>query len=231
MCNLPLLVSRKSTGNVSPTAPGIGEKRGFPEIIEFIVKDRSVLFANGHVEDSIDAVVFCTGYTYSYPFLSAYPDFANGSSQQDTYKHIFFNPRPTLAFALLPLRVVAFPFSESQAAIIARIWSNRLELPSRKERDAWTADVHEKRGDGKSFHKFSYPTDADYMNEFHDWCLEAKKKSNLNNDGLGKLPPRWGDKERCHEIRAEVESRGKVRHQLTHLSEVGFDYEQQAKRN
>lgn len=92
-----------------------------PDIEEFLVEDRAIRFSNGRLEKHIDFVVFCTGYSYSYPFLSSLPAFPDGFGNQDTWKHVFYNTRPTLAFVLLPLRVNAFPFSESQSAIIARI--------------------------------------------------------------------------------------------------------------
>ncbi|EJP61801.1 flavin dependent monooxygenase [Beauveria bassiana ARSEF 2860] len=48
-------------------------------------------------------------------------------------KHIFHVGHPNLAFVMLHLRVVAFPFAESQVAVIARVWSGRLRLPPYEE--------------------------------------------------------------------------------------------------
>ncbi|KAI9753222.1 MAG: hypothetical protein M1815_006287 [Lichina confinis] len=44
---------------------------------------------------------------------------------------------PTLAFVALPQRIIPFPFAECQAAIIARVWANRLKLPSLAEMNDW----------------------------------------------------------------------------------------------
>lgn len=68
VCQTPIFVSERTTPNTpseeDPT------KKLVPEIVQFSVSDRSVRFANGEVEADIDAVVFCTGYFYSYPFLA-----------------------------------------------------------------------------------------------------------------------------------------------------------------
>ena len=143
---------------------------------------------------------------------------------------MFYTIRPTLAFVLLPLRVNAFPFSESQSAIIARVWSNRLTLPDKEDMDAWTAERLSKRGSGKSYHKFGFPADVDYMDKMYDWSMQAERREGLINSGLGKLPPKWGEKEkwtrqRIHEIKDAVQDRGDDRHKVKNLEDIGFDFE------
>ena len=79
---------------------------------------------------------------------------------QQGYQHIFYVPDPTIALNLVPLRVVAFPFSETQAAVIARVWSERLSLPEIEKMREWQENIRSQRGSGKRFDRMSYPVDA-----------------------------------------------------------------------
>ncbi|KAL8898414.1 MAG: hypothetical protein Q9207_006709 [Kuettlingeria erythrocarpa] len=231
VCSSPLLVSLKSTNKTAQLAG----KQLVSEIAEFLVEDRAIRFSDGRLETNVDHVVFCTGYSYSYPFLSSLPAFSDGFGNQDAWQHIFYIPRPTLAFVLLPLRVNAFPFSESQSALIARIWSNRLILPDKRRMEEWMTRRVAERGSGKSFHKFGYPADADYMDEMLGLCMQATRKEGLVNSGLGKLPPNWGEKERwtrqrIHELRKAVQDKGEDRHEVKTLEHIGFDFEEWKKK-
>lgn len=74
-CIPPLIVSQRSLPAL-PNGHASTSKRVKPEIIEFLPPssgtcERAVRFADGHVGKDIDAVLFCTGYHYAYPFLSS----------------------------------------------------------------------------------------------------------------------------------------------------------------
>lgn len=189
------------------------------------MEQRSVIFANGKEERDIDSIVFCTGYEYEYPFLSRLPGFegGNGGGNVSTYLHIFHIDFPSLTFALLPLRVVAFPFAETQAAVIARVWSERLQLPSHDKRVEWLKERERLSGPGKEFHKLSFPADADYMNEMYQWCLSAQGET----EKPYLRPPFWGLREKwlretIHHIRLATEARGDKRFTVTSAADVGF---------
>lgn len=69
------------------------------------------------------------------------------------------------------------------------------------------------------------------MDEMFDWCMQATRKEGLINSGLGKLPPKWGEKERwarqrIHELKRAVQAEGDCRHKVTALEDIGFDFEQ-----
>ncbi|KAM0743509.1 hypothetical protein ACQRIT_001768 [Beauveria bassiana] len=89
-------------------------------------------------------------------------------------QHIFHVDHPNLAFVMLHLRVVAFPFAESQAAVIARVWSGRLRLPPYEEMANWVEINKKSRGEDNGFHKLSYPADAECMNAMYRWCMSAE---------------------------------------------------------
>lgn len=233
-----LLVSERSESYLQP--PPTTDKIYFPEIVEFLPSanhDRAIRFANGRVESEIDAIVFCTGYLYSFPFLSSLdpPVITDGRRTVNTYQHLFYTYNPTLVFPLITQRIVPFPFAESQAAVFARVWSGRLSLPSQAEMIAWEKDLIAEKGNGTFFHYLPYPQDADSIDLLYNWAASAKKRPGLANDGAGKLPPLWGEKERwlrCHfpDIRKAFIEQGEARRNIRSVAELGYGYEQRRER-
>ncbi|KAI1132327.1 hypothetical protein F5Y10DRAFT_294077 [Nemania abortiva] len=228
LCSKPLLICQKSADGLSPGSKGFAEGRTvLPSIIGFNAEDRSVLFSNGVEELGIDNVLLCTGYEYEYPFLSSLPGFENGrgDGNDQTYQHIFYMNNARLSFITAPLRVVAFPFAETQAAVVARVWSGRLSLPSNEDMVSWVERTKKLKGSGKDFHKMSYPDDADYMDEMYNWCQQAKSKQT----GKSLAAPSWGKRERwlrgiLHDIRRATEARGEERFLVKTVEDAGFQY-------
>ncbi|KAH6686754.1 thiol-specific monooxygenase [Plectosphaerella plurivora] len=228
---LPVIVSEKTTPDPSAGEQASPWAKFLPEMSEFVPEDRTVRFTNGHVERNIDAVVFCTGYLYTFPFFSdlSPPVTDDGNCVLNLYQHLFYIDDRTLAFAGLPQRIVPFPFSEGQAAWVSRVWSGRLTLPSVAEMHAWEEDVVEKTGAGKSLHTLAFPNDLEYINMMHDISLRADKREGLENDGVGKLPPFWDDdtrwvRQQMPLIKAASRQLGEKRHQVKTLEELGFDH-------
>lgn len=234
-CKGQLLLSSKTT-ETSFTGAADTEKIECPEIVEFLPPtsdNRGIRFANGRVEKEIDAIVFCTGYLYSYPFLHFLnpPVVTDGARAMNVYQQLFYTYNPTLVFPVLPQRVIPFPLSENQAAVFARVWSGRLALPSRTEMEAWEAGVVAAKSDGKAFHLLPFPQDADYVNFLYDWASNANKRSTLANDGNGKQGIRWGEAERWWrqhmlDIRKAYVREGEHRSNIKSLGQLGFGYEQ-----
>nr|XP_023025798.1 senecionine N-oxygenase-like [Leptinotarsa decemlineata] len=78
-----------------------------PEVRQF--KPRSVIFHDAS-EEEIDDVIFCTGYKYSYPFLS--PECGievENNWVKYLYKHVINIEHPTMAFIGVPFRIFPFP--------------------------------------------------------------------------------------------------------------------------
>lgn len=222
----PLIISQRSSLQANQDTVSA---KFMPEIIEFPLssQERAVRFCNGHIETNLDAIIFCTGYLYSYPFLSAvHPPFiGTGERVQHLYQHIFSIDHPSLAFVGLPKPIVPFPTCEGQAAIIARVWSGRLELPSASKMREWEKAILMEKGAGKRFHDLSFPEDIKYYNTLVEWSLQAK------NSGRGKLPKKWNKKdmwirERCPAIKQAFLRKGEERHKVMTMEELGFlDYE------
>ena len=232
VCRKPIIVSEKEK---PPAAAATEEDRLWaktvPEIAEFLPEQRAVRLANGEVEDNIDAVVFCTGYFYSYPFLQNLEPsiITDGSYARHLYEHLLYIEDPTLAFLGIPQRVVPFPISEVQAAFVARIWAGRLPVPSRANMLEWEANLLREKGEGKKLHFMAFPKDVDYINHLHEASVAARKVEGLDNDGAGKIPPYWGEdkawaRERFPLIKIASRALGERRHEIRTLEDLGFDY-------
>lgn len=231
----PLLCSQRSESLFKPEATAA--RREMSEIEEFLraeESDRGVRFKDGTIEEQVDHVLFATGYFYSYPFLSSLdpPIITTGRRANNIYKQIFHTHYPTLAFTILPLKVIPFPMSENQGAVMARVWSGRLKLPSKESMQADEQKWIHEHGDDGAFHYLKFPKDAGYLNELYDWASSASPNhsSRVENDGTGKLGIRWDEKalwarERFPDIRKAYLSRGADRGKVRSIEELGFDFE------
>jgi cation diffusion facilitator CzcD-associated flavoprotein CzcO len=225
VCALPLLQSQKSESylKVGDGSPSIVEK---PEIIEYMLQDRTVRFADGSMESEVDAIVYCTGYFYSFPFLDSLspPVITTGERVVNTYQHIFYQHNPTLAFLALNQKVIPFPWAEAQAAVIARVFSGRLSLPDVEEMKAWEDGLVAEMGTGTNFHVLKFPKDAAAINMMHDWAMSA------DGEG-GKEPGLWGEeqwwvRERFPKIKKAFAELGENRQEARTLEDVGFSFEE-----
>ncbi|THX83554.1 putative flavin dependent monooxygenase [Aureobasidium pullulans] len=229
-CRHPLIQSQISESFLlSDPSP---KKQERPEIVEFIVQDKAVRFADDSIEKNIDSILFCTGYFYSFPFLNnlSPPLVTSGTHVENLYQHMVYRQHPTLCFPVLQQRVIPFPMSEAQSAVIARLWNNRISLPSEEDMKAWEDNLlKETNGGGRDFHLLKFPKDANYINEMYDWSMSAP-----HADTKGKRPPHWGEKEywmreKFPEIKKAFQDRGEGRHQVSSLEELGFDFEKYKK--
>lgn len=92
----------------------------------------SVEFDDGSVVEDVDLVVFATGYTFSYPFLTSNV-VSVSQNKTSLYKYVFPPEldRPTLAIIGLvqPLGAI-MPISEMQARWATRVFKGCIKLPS-----------------------------------------------------------------------------------------------------
>ncbi|EEA21409.1 monooxygenase [Talaromyces marneffei ATCC 18224] len=223
LCQHPVLVSERQPSLLDPSETSTN-LRMMPTIEEFLIGKRAVRFSNGHIETGIDSVIFCTGYHYSFPFLGPLRQSLNpdGSHVRHLYQHLFYIDNPTLAFVALPKRVVPFPISEAQSAYIARVWANRVQLPTKAGMHEWEADLIASCQELSRIHEMKYPKDANYINELYDICKPTASGANL-------IPPQWGE-EACYyrqhmaNIKSTSRKLGSARKFVKSLSELGFEY-------
>lgn len=138
----------------------------------------------------------------------------------------------------LPNKVLPMPLGEAQGAVVARVWSGRLQLPSKTHMDVWElerwrtqAEFLQSRGKSintvvleKAFHGMGYPQDLDYHNSLVKWAASA-------SPGKGKeLPHVWNEREYWYrkEMAAIKKAYANLRdekHAIKSLEQLGFDYE------
>ncbi|KAI0533463.1 hypothetical protein GGR58DRAFT_486669 [Xylaria digitata] len=225
VCAQPLIISARSPiADDMSEYLGVGDKvRVVGQIKRFLVDEREVEVysapassgADSEGEETterildVDAILFCTGYLYTFPFISASslpsstpPLITDGRRVHGLARHFIHTYHPTLVFPGLPIKIIPFPLAEAQAAVFSRLWSNRLALPSHEELQGYEREDEEGKGlegsrvpgEGKSFHVFPKGGDARYINALHDWALRARDGQGEKN-GKWKEPPSWGDEE------------------------------------
>lgn len=226
VCRQPLLVSVR-TG----TPDDVRDHVGFEEVGEierFLAGRRGVRLKGGREIAGLDAVLFCTGYLFTFPFFGGgelrggEKLVTDGRRVYGLYKHFLHIRHPTLAFPGLPIKVMPFPFSESQAAVFARAWANELALPSAPEMEEWERREAEQRGPGK-FHFFPPFGDGKYVNAVHDWVMKDSER--------GKEPPRWDEEmfwQRGIYAQAKIKFEKEGRKART-LEELGYVYDPETK--
>ncbi|KAM9435739.1 flavin-containing monooxygenase 5-like isoform 2-T2 [Clarias gariepinus] len=100
-----------------------------PNVREF--RGSTVVFDNGAVEDGIDAVIFCTGYKPSFPFLLLSKDM-NSVGEASLYKRVFplVLDSPTLAFiGIISAPGPILPIMEMQARWATQVFAGLNQLP------------------------------------------------------------------------------------------------------
>lgn len=215
VCRKPLLLSVR-TATPSGYLDFIGADE-LPVIDEFLVNERGIRFQDGRVEKDIDAVVFATGYLYTFPFLQSFrpPLVTDGRRVHGTYKELFSVGHPTIVFPGLPIKVVPFAIAESQAALFSRVWANELPLPSLEDMEKWEDEEASKRG--PAFHVWPKGGDGEFINSIHDLVVAA--------GASGKTPPRWDDqllweRQVYFDAKLKFELDGRTAHSLEDLGYV-----------
>ncbi|MCI4389336.1 hypothetical protein PGIGA_G00096790 [Pangasianodon gigas] len=100
-----------------------------PNVREF--RGSTVVFDNEAIEDGIDAVIFCTGYKASFPFLLSSKN-NDPMGEVSLYRRVFplFLEHATLAFiGLLNASGPIMPITEMQARWAARVFKGLNRLP------------------------------------------------------------------------------------------------------
>ncbi|KAG8528430.1 uncharacterized protein KY384_007348 [Bacidia gigantensis] len=223
VCALPLLASRPKKSPYHLDEPN---ERAYLELATLIPEERAAVFKDGSIERDIDIIFLCTGYTYDFDFLGAADPAVKageGIGAIHPYQYIFHVQHPTLAFVETLEQIIPFAIAEAQAAVIARVWSGRLALPSSEDMQGWVDGVISKKGPGRKFHATEPPSDLQYMKEMYEWCrkTEASEK--------GKLPRLWDDywcwlRMATADIKKAFVAKGEDRGQVVGYEELGFHF-------
>lgn len=150
------------------------------DIDYFDADKKRITFLDGTVVENVDKIIFCTGFLKSFPFLDEktirpYVDFNNGKNVKTLFNHIIPVDLPTLAFIGLPRFVLPTRLSETQAAWLARVWSGRIQLPSKKIQKSYHDWFVEKNGDNATLHDLVFPADVQYSQRLNREIRQAKQ--------------------------------------------------------
>lgn len=77
----------------------------------------------------VDALIFCTGYNFKFPFLDKSTKISvDDNYVKPLYKHMFNVEHPSMSFVGIPMGVVPFPFFHVQVLflIILKIFINLI---------------------------------------------------------------------------------------------------------
>ncbi len=101
------------------------------------VEGRTAHLKDGSSVDDVDAIIFCTGYRHSYPFMAQRFRLQCGVTQcisPNLYKSIFWIDQPNLAYLGTTRYLYTWFIFEIQAAIVRDVFLGRIKLPNQDER-------------------------------------------------------------------------------------------------
>ena len=120
------------SNHISPAKKVPGKNLVQKTDIEKFTEDGAV-FMDGSTE-TFDEIIYCTGYKYIYPFLSADCGIISDDSYvRPLYKHCLNINNPTLALIGLPVYVCPFQMFDLQIRFCLTFMTRPNQLPSRQE--------------------------------------------------------------------------------------------------
>ncbi|XP_006622656.1 senecionine N-oxygenase-like [Apis dorsata] len=125
-----------------------------------------VLFKDD-TNESVDAIFYCTGYKYSFPFLSEKCGVRVDSNMvTPLWKHLISIENPTLALIGLPFYVCAFSMFDLQVRFVLRYWSGKKDFPPKTDmlKDE-TQELESRKKEGlqkRHFHMMGFKQDCYY---------------------------------------------------------------------
>ena len=94
------------------------------------ISESQIHFDEPNESITVDAILYCTGYEYHFPFLDQTLVQVNDNYVSPLYQDIIAPQWPGLGFIGLPFLVVPFPLYAMQARWFARAIDGRVALPS-----------------------------------------------------------------------------------------------------
>ena len=140
------------------------------------VNGADITLANGETIHAVDALLFCTGYHYRFPFLSPSLVTVEENWVGDLYRLLIPVDAPRCAFIGLPFRIVPFPLFQRQARWFARLLDGRFKLPPRARRQqAYTEEIAHLQATGvpKRHYHLLGDRQIGYLSELARQCGDA----------------------------------------------------------
>ncbi|XP_076659167.1 senecionine N-oxygenase [Halictus rubicundus] len=102
-----------------------------PDVKELI--ENTVIFADGSREP-LDAVFYCTGYKYSFPFMSEKCGVrVDHNMVTPLWKQVVSTENTSLALIGLPFYVCAFNMFDLQVRFVLKFWNGQRDFPSKAD--------------------------------------------------------------------------------------------------
>lgn len=147
-----------------------------PRIKQVDWSQRSVELSNGEKLENIDLIILSTGYLFSYPFFDlnlrkGVLKTTNDHTDRlyNLWQQIFYVKDPTLAFSLLPNLIIPFPLAELQAALMVKVFTNKLKVPSLPDDVLYKEQLSQRA----KYHQIPDFTDVDYYRHLQSLINEA----------------------------------------------------------
>ncbi|XP_068655481.1 flavin-containing monooxygenase FMO GS-OX-like 9 [Aristolochia californica] len=139
--------------------------------INSLHEDGRVSFSDGSWITA-DTIIFCTGYSYTFPFLDTKGIVAVDDDRVEPLFEHTFPPSlaPSLSFVGIP-RKILFSFFEVQARWIAQVLSKKRALPSWDEMMKSIKDFYQSmEAAGVPKHKTHDVASFEYCNKYGEYC-------------------------------------------------------------
>lgn len=117
------------------------EIKGVPMLTH--MEGQTAHFKDGSTVEHINAIIFCTGYRHSYPFIAKRFQLSCGLTEfvpSNLYKSIFWIDQPYLAYLGAPRQIYSFPMFDVQAALVRDVFLGHVTMP---DKDQCKANVEE----------------------------------------------------------------------------------------
>jgi hypothetical protein len=168
---------RRKPQEFPPSYPKDIEQR--PPFVR-MTKD-SVVFPDGS-SVQVDAVLFCTGYRFSFPFLKDDVITIKDERIEPIYKHMVHIEYPNLIFVGIPRQWSYFPHYHEMAKLAALMLAGKVKLPSKPAMLADSeADYQARLKEGKP------PSFAHYMGDIDRQFRYNEDLAKMG--GFDPLPP------------------------------------------
>ncbi|ETI19964.1 hypothetical protein G647_08979 [Cladophialophora carrionii CBS 160.54] len=162
-----------------------------------------VVLQNGDTLSDIHAVILCTGYITSYPFLrhlhrddiSAQQAnqtvlvTAEGNMNHNLHKDMFYIEDPSLIFIGAPYHIATFSLFEFQGQVAARVLSGKAQLPSYDEMRREYNEKVRAKGLGREFHSLKAAgAEEAYVKDLVDWVNADAERLGVKDKMVGHTP-------------------------------------------
>ncbi|KAI3406320.2 hypothetical protein KGF56_000801 [Candida oxycetoniae] len=143
-----------------------------------------VTFEDGTTIENPNHIIYCTGYSFSYPFLNRFFNNAitnKGVTVNNLYQHTFLVSEPLITIIGVPIDGISFRVFEYQAILLSRYLTGKVQLPSRSQQLEWVQERFEAKQNTRSFHTIGAEDALNYVHTLTN-LGNVSKKCNLGRE-------------------------------------------------